>query len=139
MRFLAGSLPREKKGPESIPKFCSKMRILFSVMVCFGPRNQSMTKYFILKVSTIRRMSETPTTTASPKSIGTIAVCLQFVSQCSWCPYGLRNGKYCQLSSHLYCSTPPSCIAIRLPFVSQCFWEKPWWLWSPLKTVTSLN
>ena len=52
-----------------------------------------------------------------------IAIRLQFVPQCFWCPYALRKGKYCQYSSHLYRSTPPICIAIRLPFVSQCFWE----------------
>ena len=28
-----------------------------------------------------------------------------------------------QYSPHLYRSTPPICIAIRLPFVSQYFWE----------------
>ena len=28
-----------------------------------------------------------------------------------------------QYSSHLYRSTPPICIAIRLPLASQCFWE----------------
>ena len=52
-----------------------------------------------------------------------IAIRLQFVLQCFWCPYALRKGKYCQYSSHLYRSTPPICIAIRLPFVSQYFWE----------------
>ena len=30
--------------------------------------------------------------------------------------------EYCQFSSHLYRSTPPICIAIRLPFVLQYFW-----------------
>ena len=35
----------------------------------------------------------------------------------------LRKGEDCQYSSHLYRSTPPICIAARLPFVSQCFWE----------------
>ena len=43
--------------------------------------------------------------------------------QCFWCAYALRKGKNCQYSSHLYRSTPPICIAIRLPFVSQYFWE----------------
>ena len=52
-----------------------------------------------------------------------IAIRLQFVLQCFWCPYALRKGKYCQYSSHLYRSTPPICVAIRLPFVSQYFWE----------------
>ena len=51
---------------------------------------------------------------------------LQFVqclSQYFRCPYVLRKGKYCQYSSHLYHSTPPICIAIRLPFALQRFWE----------------
>ena len=73
-------------------------------------------------------MSETPTTTTSQKSI---AIRLPFVLQyasnlyCSafGAPYALRKGKYCQYSSHLYHSTPPICITIRLPFVSQYFWE----------------
>ena len=47
------------------------------------------------------------------------AKCLQFISQCFWCPYALRKGKFCQFSSHLYRSTPPIRIAIRLPFVLQ--------------------
>ena len=53
----------------------------------------------------LRRMSETPTTTTSQKSI---AIHLLFVLQ---------------YASHLYRNTPPICIAIRLPFVSQYFWE----------------
>ena len=73
-------------------------------------------------------MSETPTTTTSQKSI---AIHLPFVLQyasnlyrSAFCaPYALRKGKCCQYSSHLYRSTPPICIAIRLPFVSQYFWE----------------
>ena len=52
-----------------------------------------------------------------------IAIGLQFVLQCFWCPYALRKGIYCQYSSHLYHSTPPICSAIHLPFVSQYFWE----------------
>ena len=50
-----------------------------------------------------------------------IAIRLQFVLQCFWCPYALGKGKYCQYSCHLYRSTPPICIAIRFPFVSQYF------------------
>ena len=30
-----------------------------------------------------------------------VAVRIQFVLQCLWCPYALRKGKYCQYSSHL--------------------------------------
>ena len=37
--------------------------------------------------------------------------------------FALRKGKYCRYSSHLYRSTPPICIAVRLPFVLQYFWE----------------
>ena len=37
--------------------------------------------------------------------------------------FGVRKGKSCQHSSHLYHSMPPVCIAIRLTFVSHCFWE----------------
>ena len=72
-------------------------------------------------------MSETPTTTTSQKSI---AIHLQFVLQYTSNLYcstlgALRSEEreYCQYSSHLYRSTPPICIAIRLPFVSQYFWE----------------
>ena len=43
-----------------------------------------------------------------------IAIHLQFVPQYFWCPYALRKGKYCQYASHLYCNTPPICIAILL-------------------------
>ena len=61
----------------------------------------------------IRKMSETPTTTTSQKSI---AIHLQFVLQ-------YASNLYCSTSgtpsSHLYRSTPPICIAICLPFVSQ--------------------
>ena len=76
----------------------------------------------------LRRMSETPNHHYfSKKYCNTppicIAVRLQFVLQCVWCPYALRKGEYSQYSSHLYRNTPPICIAIRLPFVSQCFWE----------------
>ena len=54
-------------------------------------------------------MSETPTTTTSQKSI---AIHLQFVLQyASKCHCALRKGKYF--------STPPICIAGRLPFASQ--------------------
>ena len=52
-----------------------------------------------------------------------IAIHLPFVSQYFWCPKALREGKFCQYSSHLYRSTPPICIAISLPFVSQYFWK----------------
>ena len=52
-----------------------------------------------------------------------IAVRLQSVLRCFRCPYALRKGKYCQYSSHLHRSTPPICIAIRLPFASQYFWK----------------
>ena len=38
-------------------------------------------------------------------------------------PLGSKEREKCQYSSHLYRSTPPICIAIRLPFVSQYFWE----------------
>ena len=58
-----------------------------------------------------RRMSETPTTTTSQKSIEIdlqflLQLRLQFVSQYFRCPYALRKGKYCQYSFHLYRSTP---------------------------------
>ena len=81
-------------------------------------------------------MSETPTTTTSQKSI---AIHLQFVLQhasylyCSAFGATGLSGKgntseilpfVSQYASHFYRSTPPICIAIRLPFVSQCFGEK---------------
>ena len=49
------------------------------------------------------------------------ALFFQFVLQCFRCPYALEKEKYYQYSSHLYRSTPPICIAIRLRFVSQYF------------------
>ena len=52
-----------------------------------------------------------------------IAIRLQFVLQCFWCPICSEGRKCCQYSSHLYCGTPPICIAIRLPFISQYFLE----------------
>ena len=72
--------------------------------------------------------SETPTTTTSRKvsqytSQFVFQYAPKFVLQYFWCPYTLRKWKSCQYSSHLYRSTPPICIAIRLPFVSQHFWE----------------
>ena len=80
---------------------------------------------FTLKV---RRMSETPTTTTSQKSI---AIRLQFVLQYS-------SSLYCSTFGPLRCEereilsvllpfasqyVPPILIAIRLPFVSQYSWE----------------
>ena len=38
-------------------------------------------------------------------------------------PLRFEEGKYCQYSSHLYRSTPPICIAIRLQLVSKYSWE----------------
>ena len=63
-----------------------------------------------------------------------IAIRLQFVPQCFWCPYGgLRSEEreilsvllpfVSQYASHLYCNTPPIRIAVLL--------GKSWWLWSP--------
>ena len=70
-----------------------------------------------------------------------IAILLQFVLQCFWCPFALRKGKYCQYSSHLYRSTPPICIAVVLyashlyrstpPICIAVLLGKSWWLWSP--------
>ena len=75
----------------------------------------------------IGRMSETPTTTTSQKSIVIrLPFVLQYASNlyCSTLvPLGSKERDKCQYSSHLYRSTPPICIAIRLPFVSQYFWE----------------
>ena len=83
----------------------------------------------------LRRMSETPTSTTSQKSI---AIHLQFVLQdasnlyCSAFGAAELPGKgntsvrlpfVLQYASRLYRSTPPICIAIHLPFVSQYFWE----------------
>ena len=64
----------------------------------------------------LRRMSETPTTTTSQKSIAIhlpigIAIRLQFALQYFWCPYALRKGNLV--------SIPPICIAVRPPFVLQ--------------------
>ena len=91
----------------------------------------------------VRRMSETPTTTTSRKSI---AIHLQFVLQYASNLYchalgALRSEerKYdhllpfvSQYASHLYCNTPPICIAVLL--------GKSWWLWSlgcsPLSVAT---
>ena len=88
------------------------------------------------KPTLVRRMSETPTTITSQKSIAThLPSVLQYASNlyrsAFWCLYALRKGKYCQYSlpfvsqyaSHLYCNTPPICIAVLL--------GKSWWLWSP--------
>ena len=73
------------------------------------------------------RTSETPTTTTSQKVS-------QYTSHL-YCntppiciavllvPLGSKEREKCQYSSHLYRSTPPICIAIHLPFVSQYFWE----------------
>ena len=83
----------------------------------------------------VRRMSETPTTTTSQKSI---AIRLPFVSQyashlyrSTFVPLGSKEREILsvllpfvsQYASHLYCNTPPICIAILL--------GKSWWLWSP--------
>ena len=83
----------------------------------------------------VRRMSETPTTTTSQKSI---AIRPQFVLQYAPNLYCIAFGAtefpgkgnssvlppfVLQYASHLYRSTSPICIAIRLPFVSQYFWE----------------
>ena len=65
----------------------------------------------------VSRKSDTPTTTPPllKKYRNTppicIAVRLQFVLPCFWCPYALRKGKYGQNSS--------ICVAVRLPFVLQ--------------------
>ena len=72
------------------------------------------------------RTSETPTTTTSQKSIAIhLPFVLQYASKlyCSTLPLGSKEREKCQYSSHLHRSTPPICIAIRLPFVSQYFWE----------------
>ena len=52
-----------------------------------------------------------------------IAVRLQSVLQCFWCPTPWGRGKHCQYCSHLYRCTLPISIAICLPFLSQCSWE----------------
>ena len=92
--------------------------------MCAWPTGHQGTSDVCQHDGKLRRMSETPTTTTSQKSI---AIHLPFVLQCAsnlYCStFGPLQGKYCQYSSHLYRSTPPICIAIRLPFVSQCFWE----------------
>ena len=61
-----------------------------------------------------------------------IAIRLQFVLQCFRCPYALRKGKYCQYSSHLYCSTPDAShlYCNTLPIRIAVPLEKSWWLWS---------
>ena len=75
-------------------------------------------------------MSETPTTTTSQNKI---AIHLPFVLQYASIriciavlvvllgPKGKGNSR--QYSSHLYRSTPPICIAKRLPFAPQYIWE----------------
>ena len=84
----------------------------------------------------VRRMSETPTATTAQKSI---AIHLSFVSQsASNCfiavllvPLGSQEKEILsilvpfvsQYASHLYCNTPPICIAVLL--------RRSWWLWSP--------
>ena len=77
-----------------------------------------------------RRVTETPTSTTSQKSI---AVHLQFVLQYASNLYGgvfddpppcSEEGEILsQYASHLYFKTPPICITLLL--------GKSWWLWSP--------
>ena len=71
--------------------------------------------------------SETPTPTTCLKST---AVHLQFVRQ--YAPHLYRRTflelsfeerETLQYASHLYCSTPPICTAVRPPFVRQYFWK----------------
>ena len=75
-----------------------------------------------------RRVSETPTPIGLEESM---AVHLRFVRQypppiCiagpSWL-LSLEERETQQYTSHLYCSTPPICTAVRLPFVRQHFGE----------------
>ena len=71
----------------------------------------------------IIRMSETPTTTTSQKSI---AIHFQFVLQCpsnlycsTFSAHTSGQREILSALSHLYRSTPPICIALPPPFVSQ--------------------
>ena len=75
----------------------------------------------------VRRVSETPTPTGLEESM---AVHLQFVRQYAPHLYRraflasmLRRKGTLQYASHLYCSTPPICTAVRPPFVRQYFWK----------------
>ena len=82
------------------------------------------------------RMSETPTTTTSQKSIAApppicIAIRLQFVLECFWCPLHSEEREYCQYSSHLYRSTPPHLYCNTPPICITALLDKSWWLWSP--------
>ena len=72
-------------------------------------------------------VSETPTPTTCLKST---AVHLQFVRQ--YAPHlyhrtflelSFEERETLQYASHLYCSTPPICTAVRPPFVRQYFWK----------------
>ena len=78
-------------------------------------------------LSPLGNVSETPTPTTCLKST---AVHLQFVRQ--YAPHlyrrafqasGLEERETPQYASHLYCSTPPICTAVRPPFVRQYFWK----------------
>ena len=75
----------------------------------------------------VGNVSETPTPTTCLKST---AVHLQFVRQ--YAPHLYRRTflelsfeerETLQYASHLYCSTPPICTAVRPPFVRQYFWK----------------
>ena len=73
----------------------------------------------------LRRLSETPTPTGLREST---AMHLHFVQQCYAsdlyrCTFRLQARETQQYNSHLYCSAPPICTAVRLPFVRQYFWE----------------
>ena len=77
----------------------------------------------------------TPTTTTSQRGI---AMHLQFVLQYTSNLYCSAFGAPTLGGKGNIVSTPPICIAVRLPFVLQCAshshrstFEKSWWLWSP--------
>ena len=83
--------------------------------------------FFLKIVLLLGNVSETPTPTTCLKST---AVHLQFVRQ--YAPHlyrrtflasKLRRKGNPQYASHLYCSTPPICTAVRPPFVRQYFWK----------------
>ena len=77
---------------------------------------------FVFVGAFLGNASETPTPTTCLKST---AVHLQFVRQ--YAPHLYRRAflasKTLQYASHLYCSTPPICTAVRAPFVRQYFWQ----------------
>ena len=120
-----GVVSLEQNRAAGVPVVSPATWMQGSELECCWIDTKSQSSAFSFSPS-IRRMSENPTTTTSQKSMGhtrpiCIAVRLQFVSQCFWCPYALRKGKYCQYSSHLHRSTPPICIAIRLHVYRSAF------------------